>query len=44
VTLSRGWSGVTAAYDTGMSLADEFHLYAVVWEPDRIRWYVDDEL
>jgi beta-glucanase (GH16 family) len=39
-----GASGVTAAYDTGMSLADEFHLYAVVWEPDRIDWYLDDEL
>jgi beta-glucanase (GH16 family) len=39
-----GASGVTASYDAGVSLANEFHLYAVVWEPDRIRWYLDDEL
>lgn len=24
--------------------ADDFHVYAVEWEPDAIRWYVDDEL
>ena len=25
-------------------LADDFHVYAVHWEPDRIRWYLDDQL
>jgi len=39
-----GTAGVTTPYDAGVRLADEFHLYAVVWEPDRIRWYLDDEL
>jgi beta-glucanase (GH16 family) len=26
----------------GASYADDFHIYAVEWEPDEIRWYVDD--
>ena len=26
------------------SYADDFHVYAVEWEPDVIRWYVDDTL
>jgi beta-glucanase (GH16 family) len=25
-------------------LADDFHVYAVEWEKDVIRWYVDDKL
>jgi beta-glucanase (GH16 family) len=25
------------------SLSDEFHVFAIEWEPDEIRWYVDDE-
>ena len=28
----------------GTSFADDFHIYAVEWEPDEIRWYVDDVL
>ncbi|MBN1827006.1 MAG: family 16 glycosylhydrolase [Candidatus Eisenbacteria bacterium] len=28
----------------GINFADEFHVYAVEWEPDEIRWYVDDAL
>lgn len=28
----------------GQRLADNFHLFAVEWEPDQIRWYVDDKL
>ncbi len=28
----------------GASFADAFHVYAVEWEPDAIRWYVDDTL
>jgi len=24
------------------SLADDFHIYAIEWEPDVVRWYVDD--
>lgn len=26
------------------SLADDFHIYALEWEPDAIRWYIDDIL
>ncbi|HSG29114.1 MAG TPA: carbohydrate-binding protein [Candidatus Krumholzibacterium sp.] len=28
----------------GASFADDFHIYAVEWEPDEIRWYVDGAL
>jgi beta-glucanase (GH16 family) len=28
----------------GANFADAFHVYAVEWEPDEIRWYVDDVL
>ena len=28
----------------GANFADDFHIYAVEWEPDVIRWYVDDVL
>jgi beta-glucanase (GH16 family) len=28
----------------GQALADDFHLYAVEWEPDAIRFYLDDHL
>ena len=28
----------------GKSFADDYHLYAVEWEPDTIRFYVDDHL
>ncbi len=26
------------------SFGEEFHVYAVEWEPDRIRWYIDGQL
>ena len=28
----------------GANFADDFHIYAVEWEPDEIRWYVDGVL
>ena len=35
----------SASYSLGgTSFADDFHVYAVEWEPDVIRWYVDDVL
>ena len=37
-----GGSGVGGSVDTGASLADGFHVYAVEWDPDHIAWYVDD--
>jgi beta-glucanase (GH16 family) len=36
--------GITASYDTGVNLADGFHVYSVAWEPASIRWYLDDHL
>jgi beta-glucanase (GH16 family) len=39
-----GTAGITASHQAGASLADDFHLYSVSWEPDRICWYLDDEL
>ena len=37
-------NGITASFDTGSPLADDFHLYSVCWEPERIRWYADHTL
>lgn len=31
-------------YHAGLDLSEGFHEYAVEWEPDVIRWYVDDTL
>jgi beta-glucanase (GH16 family) len=41
-----GAAGIGAPYSLpdGAPFADAFHLYAVEWEPQAIRWYVDDAL
>jgi beta-glucanase (GH16 family) len=39
-----GAAGITASHRADASLADHFHVYAVHREPDRIRWYLDDQL
>ncbi|MBN1139666.1 MAG: family 16 glycosylhydrolase [Anaerolineae bacterium] len=38
-----GGSGIGGAYNlpTG-NLSDAFHTYAIEWEPDLIRWFIDD--
>jgi beta-glucanase (GH16 family) len=38
-----GYTGadITASRRARSSLADAFHVYSVVWEPGRIRWYLD---
>ena len=36
-----GGGGISGALDTGSPLDGDFHVYAVDWEPDRIRWYFD---
>jgi beta-glucanase (GH16 family) len=28
----------------GSAFSDDFHIFALEWEPDEIRWYVDDVL
>jgi beta-glucanase (GH16 family) len=35
---------ITVAYTPGTSIADNYHTYAVEWEPRQIRWYVDNVL
>ncbi len=37
-----GGNGVSRPYTQADPFADSFHVYAVEWEPDVIRWYVDD--
>ncbi len=39
-----GYSGgesYGAAYDLGVPVADDFHVFAVEWQPDRITWTLD---
>ena len=37
-----GGGGITSAHILeGAALADDFHVYAVEWEADRIRWFID---
>ncbi len=41
----EGAKGIGKSFDhrTGRSFPDDFHVYAVEWEPNEIRWYVDGE-
>lgn len=41
-----GARGVGASYSLpdGRPFADDFHIFAIEWEPEEIRWYVDDVL
>ncbi|MEK6398334.1 MAG: glycoside hydrolase family 16 protein [Terriglobus sp.] len=41
-----GGDPLTGAYTLpdGKALADQFHVYAVEWEPDAIRFYIDNHL
>ena len=39
---SPGNVHTSTAYSDGRSFADDFHVYAVEWEPTEIRWYIDD--
>ena len=32
----------SGSYAPGGSFADDFHVYAIEWEADEMRWYVDD--
>ena len=34
--------GVGSPHDAGVVLSDDFHVYGVRWEPDRITWLLDD--
>ena len=39
-----GAEGIGAGYSIGAPFADAFHTFAVEWEPNVIRWYVDGNL
>ncbi|PKN92841.1 MAG: hypothetical protein CVU44_12480 [Chloroflexi bacterium HGW-Chloroflexi-6] len=37
-----GGAGIgSGPYDTGVNLYEDFHTYAIEWEPTEIRWYFD---
>lgn len=39
-----GGEGIGAPYELAEgTVADDFHVYAIEWTPDQIRWFVDDE-
>ncbi len=37
-----GGNGIGGGYTLTTALSEDFHVYAIEWEPDEIRWYVDD--
>ena len=39
-----GADGVGSPYTQTTPFSDDFHIYAVEWEPETIRWYVDEQL
>jgi beta-glucanase (GH16 family) len=36
-----GADGIGGAYEIDSDFADDFHVYAIDWDPNAIRWYVD---
>jgi GR25 family glycosyltransferase involved in LPS biosynthesis len=39
-----GVHGTPVVLDLGFDAADAYHRYAIEWDPEEIRWFVDDEL
>lgn len=39
-----GLRGTPVLVDLGFDAADDFHTYAIEWEPGEIRWFADDRL
>lgn len=39
-----GGNGIGASYQGDAPFSDDFHVYAIDWDADAIRWYVDGEL
>ncbi len=37
-----GGSGIGGGYTYTEPLTNDYHVYAIEWEPDEIRWYLDD--
>ena len=40
---ANGYPKTTKQYSHGKSLSDEFHIYGLLWTPDRIMTYIDTE-
>jgi beta-glucanase (GH16 family) len=38
-----GKAGISGWHSSVSALSDDFHLYSVLWEPDRILWYFDEK-
>lgn len=43
-TYNYGYRGTPVLVDLGFDAADDFHTYALEWDTDEIRWFVDDRL
>ncbi len=41
-----GAGGISTAVNLegGTALKDDFHVFALEWEPDKLQWYMDDQL
>lgn len=39
-----GGSGIGTSYNSDTAFSDDFHVFAIDWDPHVIRWYVDGEL
>lgn len=39
--LEYGYRGAPTEIDLGFDAAEDFHIYEIEWQPDRIRWRVD---
>jgi hypothetical protein len=39
-----GFRGTPVVVDLGFDASQDFHRYAIEWEPEEIRWFVDDRL
>jgi beta-glucanase (GH16 family) len=39
-----GNAGFSKTLDLPQDLADDFHTFAVEWEPDKIVWYIDNQV
>jgi GR25 family glycosyltransferase involved in LPS biosynthesis len=42
--LDYGYRGSPCAIELGFDATSNFHRYAIEWLPDRIRWFVDEDL
>ena len=41
---NEGRHGTPVLLDLGFDAADDYHRYAIEWDPNEIRWFVDDQL